>query len=318
MNRRLSFPSLVFLVLAMLVSFFLPAAQPARANPPTREGSVPATIAPTGSIVDKTPTYKWTKVSGATKYQYRVFAGTATLPLWTKTTDSSACGAVNCTRTPTEALVNGKYGWQVRAYVSGAWKAWSLKESFSVMDGFYSQFNGSMNGWSTQAGQPWQVNSTMMYNTGLTQKWSSAIRDTQQYTDFFMTARVRQTGGSYEKNEICVRMGTQVNATVYNWYPGYCFGYQNNGYYIIHRFNANGTVNTIQDLTSNAAITDGWNILKVSANGSEFKYSINGVLLKTFTDTTFAQGYVGFQWARMGSYDVQYQVDWAKLIEYGD
>ena len=270
MKTHISSTIIAVILLVLAIPFIGSSLQPVTASSNPRSGTtVPTTVAPTGTIVDKTPTYKWTKVTGATKYEYRLYKSGTTTPLWTKTLLSSVCGSVYCTKTPTTELAPGKYSWQVRAYISGAWKTWSLRKTFTVADGFISQFNGSMTGWATKAGGNWQVNSTAMYDDGVYMKWSSAVRNTQQYDNFTLSARVRQTGGFYDKNCIMVRMGTLVK-TDNSWYPGYGFRFQNNGYYYIIRYNSNGTTNTIQDTTYNAAITDDWNILKVDCGWVKF------------------------------------------------
>ena len=282
-------------VVILLTSFLVPIST-ASAQEVKTAVTVPTPVAPSGTIWDKTPTYKWTRIIDSSKYQYRVFSSGATLPLWTKTAVNSACGTTYCLVTPAASLVAGKYTWQVRAYIGAAWKAWSVRKSFTVVDGFNSQFNGAMIGWATKAGGDWKAGSSWMYDNGVPYKWSSVSRTTQQYSDFTYSARVRQTGGNYEKNVVMVRMGTSVKALDNSWYPGYEFRWQNNGYFYIMRYNANGTTFTIQNTTFSAAIVDGWNTVKVIADGSNFKYYINGVLLKEFTDSTFSNGYVGFGW----------------------
>jgi hypothetical protein len=89
----------------------------------------PVPQSPSGTITDDTPTYKWTTVAGATKYQYQLFQG-ATL-IYTKSLAASAC-TKTCTNTPPTALADGPYKWRVRANVSGVWKAWSAFKPFTV------------------------------------------------------------------------------------------------------------------------------------------------------------------------------------------
>jgi ABC-type transport system substrate-binding protein len=92
---------------------------------------VPTPIAPTGTITDDTPTYKWTVIANATKYGFQVYKGTTLI--YTKTKLASACGTTYCTLTPTEVLTLGDYKWRVRAYVSGVWKSYSSYLNFSVV-----------------------------------------------------------------------------------------------------------------------------------------------------------------------------------------
>jgi hypothetical protein len=95
----------------------------------TVSATIPVPQAPSGLTEDDTPTYQWTKLTNATKYQYQVFQG-ATL-IFARTVTSGACTAV-CTHTPAVSLTDGSYTWRVRAQVGGAWKAFSVSKSFTV------------------------------------------------------------------------------------------------------------------------------------------------------------------------------------------
>jgi len=94
--------------------------------------NLPIPKSPSGAITDTTPTFTWTKVSGATQYQFVVYKGTALK--YTKTVASGACGAkaTNCSNTPTTVLSLGAHTWKVRAFVGGAWRAYSAAKAFSV------------------------------------------------------------------------------------------------------------------------------------------------------------------------------------------
>jgi hypothetical protein len=85
---------------------------------------------PTSFSSDNTPTYQWSKIPGATQYQYQLWQGTA--PVYTKLVASSACGAASCTNTPTNTLSLGVYKWRVQAKVNGVWKQYSAYKPFSV------------------------------------------------------------------------------------------------------------------------------------------------------------------------------------------
>ncbi|MHB8807236.1 MAG: hypothetical protein ACYC59_06610, partial [Anaerolineaceae bacterium] len=87
-------------------------------------------ISPSGTITDTTPTYTWSKISGATKYQYQLYKDGSLV--YAKTVTSDVCGSTNCTSTPTTVLTAGDYYWRVGAYVSGAWKAFSSNMNFTL------------------------------------------------------------------------------------------------------------------------------------------------------------------------------------------
>jgi hypothetical protein len=85
---------------------------------------------PSGTITDTTPTFTWTKITGATQYQYELKKGGTVV--YTKTASSGLCGTSTCSQTPTTALAYASYTWHVRAYVSGGWKVWSASKAFTV------------------------------------------------------------------------------------------------------------------------------------------------------------------------------------------
>ncbi|MEI7844631.1 MAG: SUMF1/EgtB/PvdO family nonheme iron enzyme [Chloroflexota bacterium] len=92
--------------------------------------NVPNPIVPTGNQTDTTPTYKWSKVGGASQYQLYVLKGTTLV--YSKYITTSMCGpATNCIYTPSVVLSAGAYTWKVRAYVSSVWKAYSSVLSFA-------------------------------------------------------------------------------------------------------------------------------------------------------------------------------------------
>lgn len=92
--------------------------------------TVPTPLAPSGTITDTTPTYKWTKVNSAAKYRFQLMRGTTVI--YTKTVTSSACGAAECTNTPAAPLGYAAYKWKVQAMLGGVWKAYSEFKPFTV------------------------------------------------------------------------------------------------------------------------------------------------------------------------------------------
>jgi hypothetical protein len=112
--------------------------------------SPPNGVWPDGNIMDKTPTYKWTAISGATQYQLQVYRGTT--KVIDRTFASTYCGAAECTVTPSNTLTYAGHTWKVRAYKDSAWTEFSSSRTFSVdSPGFVSPFNSSSTGWSAPA-----------------------------------------------------------------------------------------------------------------------------------------------------------------------
>jgi|CXWL01.1.fsa_nt_gi hypothetical protein len=100
---------------------------------------VPTTQSPASSIADPTPTFEWSKITGATKYQYQLYKG-ATL-IYTKTAMANSCNNSSCSSAPTNVLVPGLYKWKVRALVGGVWRNFSPYKSFVLFlpePGFWS------------------------------------------------------------------------------------------------------------------------------------------------------------------------------------
>jgi len=213
----------------------------------------------------------------------------------------------------------GTYTWRARAYVGTAWRTYSAAKTFTIKApvGFSSQFNGSMKYWSWKAGGTWQVSSSYMYTNGMGDSMSSVYRNTAQYENFDYSARVKRVGGSdyweYPAQYLAVRMGTDVSSNN-KWYPGYLFGYADSGKYSIWKRNPNGSITNIRPWTDSPAIKEyDWNVLRVVANGGNFRFYINGSLVYTFSDYSRSKGYVGFEIYKIYGYTTQFQVDWAKL-----
>jgi aqualysin 1 len=92
--------------------------------------AVPTPISPAGTISDRTPTYKWTVSNGATKYQIEVYRGATRVA--TAVVGSAVCNASTCLRTLPDPLAFATHTWRVRAFIGGAWKAWSALKKFTI------------------------------------------------------------------------------------------------------------------------------------------------------------------------------------------
>ena len=87
---------------------------------------------PSGAITDTTPTFKWSKVAGATQYRFKLTEGATTV--YIKTVASSACGTSTCTSTPEAVLGFSSYKWKVKAMAGGAWGPYSSGKTFTISD----------------------------------------------------------------------------------------------------------------------------------------------------------------------------------------
>jgi hypothetical protein len=283
----------------------------------------PTPLSPTGTITDKTPTFSWSKITGATKYEFSVYKGTSSTALYTKTITSPNCDSTKCSNTPVTVLALASYKWKIRAYVSGSWKTPSALKSFIVSPpGFNSQFNGDMTGWAKKSGEAWTVTATAMQTLG-TPLSNTVYKTGSQYTNFDYSARVKMIGGTYDDGTttwlpgayLHFRMGSDVDPLNNGWFPGYSFGYIDCQWFRIAKVDSTGAETILQDFTySEFIVNNDWNILRVVANNSTMKFYINSHLVATITDTMRKSGYVGIGYFKFeGAEPGSILVDWAKL-----
>ena len=307
-NRVLNTSCLVFMLTALLAGVLFTHAQALKG------GDVPTLKTPYGYIIDTTPSYKWTLATDATNYQLQLYQG-ATL-IYTKTYGNSFCGVTTCVRAPADVLALGKYKWRVRAKIGGLWKVWSGYKYFDLVEpslSFNSNFNDSMKGWMRKGGGSWHVTTTALYTEGSTDVATSIYRTTGNYTNFTYEASIRRTVNGPQANYLAVRMGNCLD-DYKQWYPGYIFGYTNDGKVSIWRYDTESSSTPIVHFEETDDVNPyGWNTVKVVANGSNFKYYINNVLQADFSDATYPSGMVGFQMYTPGAPLGEFEVDWARL-----
>jgi hypothetical protein len=301
----------ILLVMVFVTAAFLPNATVLAQD--TRGVAAPTPKSPHGTILDTTPTYKWTVVAGATIYRYQVWQGSM-LKL-DKSPDSGICGATLCEKSPAFTLGYNLYKWRVKAYKGGVWSAWSAYMTFTVSPpSFESNFSGSMPGWARKAGGTWSFSKNMyLFSEGLADNWTSAYRTSGQYSNFDYSARLWRDGD--DDNYIVVRMGTIIDSSKSRWQPGYYFGYSNAGSYAVYYVNDAGIWTPLQAWTGSSAINkNGWNTLRVIASGDKFWYYINGTFVKLIIDNSRLRGFVGVAFYRTsGSITNNFFVDWATL-----
>jgi C1A family cysteine protease len=178
--------------------------------------------------------------------------------------------------------------------------------------GFNSQFNGSTSDWSSVKGA-WTNYSSMYYrSTGLSNTGASA-KHTGAYGNFTYEVRMKRTGETNLANRIIIRGNPASLGSTNLWKPSYAFQYVNMGLFSVFEMTSTGGTIALKNWTSSEAIVkNGWNTLKVVANGSSLKYYINDKLVWTGADSTLATGQVGFGFYRKTSSGTL-DVDWAKL-----
>jgi hypothetical protein len=92
----------------------------------------PRLLSPSGPTGDKTPTYKWSKVSWYTKYKLAVYSLKTSSYVVLQEVPASSCSASVCSITPSTPLTEGTYKFKVRGYSSAGWGPWSKFLTFNV------------------------------------------------------------------------------------------------------------------------------------------------------------------------------------------
>ncbi|MFH2040318.1 MAG: C39 family peptidase, partial [Chloroflexota bacterium] len=274
---------------------------------------IPTPLKPSGTITDRTPTYQWSKVSGATYYQYQLYRGTTLV--YTKTVSSGACGATTCSNTPTNTLAYATHKWRVRAKVGGVWKAWSpykyFRVSVPITYAFNSTFNGSKAGWWKVTGN-WYLAGGKLRSFGVSNAFSSA-KHSNNYANFTYEARMYRTGETNWANNLVIRGRPTVLSSTKSWSPSYIFEYSNSGYFSVWEISSSGVETVLKGWTTSSAIVkNGWNTLKVVAVNSSLKFYINNILVWSGFDGTLKTGQVGFSFYRDATAG-RLDVDWARL-----
>jgi hypothetical protein len=281
--------------------------------------NVPTPISPNGTITDKTPTYKWSRVTGATKYRIQVYQGA--IKVFSKDYTSTACSGSTCSGTPANTLAYKNYKWQARAYIGGAWKPWSAWMNFTVAApgiGFNSQFTSDAAGWIAHKGV-WSV-AGGSYTTPGVDTYYASVSHANNYTTLTYQARLKRVGCSTCPNHLCIRGTPTPLDPDGRWNKEYKFAFSNEDYWdntkgSIAVFRVYGaSVTALRPWTSTTGINSGnWNTLKVVASGIQLRFYINGALKWSGTDSDFASGRVGIGMRGGSLVGDKLWVDWAKL-----
>lgn len=270
----------------------------------------PNPLHPMGNITDRTPTYEWTKLAGASHYQVQLRQGT-TVVYTTGAIPASNCGASTCTFTPINSLnYLLAYKWHVRERSVGVWGAYSAYKSFIVNPpGFDSQFTNNASGWAAVDGA-WSVAEGLYQSTGVAGETAST-KYNMIYGKLTFTIRIKRTGCSFCFNSIFVR-GSGMSGPGGIWTNGYRFGIDD-GFWELWKYESGAA--TLLGTGFDAAINGigEWNTIKAIANGSTLKFYVNNVLMHTGTHTEFATGRVGVGFDRDADPGTLV-IDWAKLV----
>jgi hypothetical protein len=280
--------------------------------PATLSSGFPTQVFPNSFIPIKRVIYIWTSVSGATKYQLQVYQGAT--QILNKVVGSAVCVSGTCAFRHDIDLPNAAYTWRVRAMVGGAWLTYSPGQAFTVSivsTGFYSPFT-TPEDWVMHKGAWYLEGSNYFTTVGLAGK-ASSISHINDYSTLTYEVRMKRTGCASCANVLAIRGNPTLDTTGW-WNTEYTFDYTNNGLFSVWR-DYNGTYVALKNWTSTTAINQGgWNVLKVTASGSQLKFHINGILVWSGTDSAYPSGRVGIGMYRgTSSTDDKLWVDWAQL-----
>ncbi len=155
--------------------------------------------------------------------------------------------------------------------------------------GFDSQFNGSMAPWQVHSGTWSIVSNQNLYSPGLQGQFASVSHPTS-FTDLDYRVRFSRTGNTLANPTYIVIRGNPTLLSNGRWSQSYQFHISQNGLFAVIR-----DAYTLKGWTASSAIQKGnaWNELRVVAIGPSISFYINGVLVWSGTDATFASGRVG-------------------------
>ena len=280
--------------------------------------TTPKQVSPKGTLYnEQRPAFIWTEIKGATRYQIDIWRRLGARII-NKSLAEVECDEGLCRIDSPVTFPNQAYIWRVRAFLNGRWQPYSGWSIFTLGDLIDSDFETHRRGWIKLFGGTWALDGRGRYVTsGLGNKLTSA-RYAFPYQDFEFVALVRResnpVNASQPANFIAVRMGSSSGGSNNAWGGGYLFGYTNAGEYSIWKMNAKGGATAIQPWTPSAVIfKNDWNLLKVVADGDTFEFYINNTLVRSFSDSAYSQGYVGFQMYQPADTSSRFLVDYAYL-----
>jgi hypothetical protein len=253
-------------------------------------------IYPRGKKTDRTPTYRFTKANGATRYQIQLREG---IPIiYNVTVLSGKCGVSDCKTTPKQKLSNGVYRWRVREKVGGVWQSWSAFKRVEIISSeFNHNFNNSHPGWKTVTGAWSHINSKFYRGTTATDSWGT-LQYKDKYKNGTFVVRMKRLGCSSCSSGIFVRGIPTPLAPFNRWDQGYLFNYTNNGNFSIWRMEGSSET-ALVGWTASPAIRKGkWNVLKVVFSGNTMKFYINGTLVANVSDSLYKRAFLGIGFYR--------------------
>jgi len=281
--------------------------------------AVPISPGSSIKIMDKTPTFTFSKDAGATMYQIEVW-NAVLYNLVYSIKGAGKCNASQCTLTPTTKLKPmdmsgiGAYIWHVRSKTASGWGTYTATAQFLVISpGFNSTFDQHMKKWGIMAGNWFRTDSGYLKSNGLFNTYASVAQKEVFYDDYTYTTRMKVKSATDNFQGVIIG-GVPTPLWSGNvWYDGVYFLYQGGKSSVwMIRDGTNYYFTGWSDTAS--IIPTGWNVLEVLVDSPNAYFMINGVTKWVFLNypSEIEPGVVGF---------VHYKyidkapmvVDWAKL-----
>ncbi|MDH5605554.1 MAG: hypothetical protein OEY93_01590 [Anaerolineae bacterium] len=179
---------------------------------------------------------------------------------------------------------------------------------------FTDKFTLGANCWDKFSGK-WFVKNGKFQTRGV----ASAYATTGQkgvHSNFVYTARMKRRGCTTCYNFLLFRGTPAPLGSLNSWASSYMFMYSNAGKFTVYKIiNSLGTI-LITETDSPAINKGGWNKLQIRANGTSFKFFINGTQVGTISDGTLPSGRVGIgMYRNSDTTGHKLLVDWAKLVK---
>jgi hypothetical protein len=181
--------------------------------------------------------------------------------------------------------------------------------------GFNSNFNTTHPNWVTHKGT-WLHVSGAYYSTAGVAKQYSSISYAANYSTLTYQARIKRTSTAAtvgNANYISIRGTPLPLDTSGRWNKEYKFAYTNGGIFSVWKNKGASSVALKPWTTSATVVKNGWNTLKVVANGDLMKFYINNTLVWSGRDSEFSAGRVGIGMYTTTPSGNRLDVDWATL-----
>jgi len=274
-------------------------------------------------VYTRTPTFRFSEVTGATKYRVQVLDAAYQPNVLVYTfKGKNNCSGGECSLTPDTPLKfydysahKGIYNWRVAARVGDQWTSDSEYVFFLVVSpGFNSQFTTDMKKWTPISGT-WSIVSPGYLKTkGKSNSYSSVMQKHLFAYNLEYEVRMKLKAADVDTNAGIIVNGAPGSLGEMDaWGSGYYILFNNSQqigvwkrindeWYMYYGFFFTPLLNA-----------DDWNTLKVIVEGDDLNIYINGTWWNTISDSTMEPAFVGLTFFKDSIGTDKLLVDWAKV-----